>query len=899
MVTMLVSSKLSPSELPCDVIERPAVLKQLSHAAHCSLILLLAPAGFGKTTTARLWLQNEKNIGWYQLDASDNQPQQFMRYFVAAFNQALKGAIGDKTHAAVERCTSIEACVSEVLAILAQHSNHCYLVLDDYHHINNPEIHQSMRFLIKHAPSHLSIVLLSRALPSLNVANLHVQGLIREITSDNLSFDLQETHRFLAQQSSRPIPSQISESWQGYTQGWPAALRLATTQDQLKSSNFQLTSDLVYQLNHDYLWPYLREEVLQTVNQQQQHFLLRCTICNDFNGTLAASITRQPNAQSLIGSLQHSGVFLSRVSGKNNRYRFHSIFADFLTDERQSQLPGEECQLHTLAAQSCLEEAEPTNALNHAHQAKDVELVTSILHQYAWQLINLGEWDVVIQALETLPQSQSIESPKLSLLQAWQAHQQGNTARTTHLLENFAYPQQGVSSNEQGEINALSALLAAERGHCELALELAERALSCIETNQHDSRVMATLAVAQANHQLGHLDRALPLMQQAEKFARQHHLHQQTLVAAIEQSKIFLALSRPKLAYEIQDNAFQFVEHHQLQHLPCFASLVTTRIELLFSWHKLNDIQLCLSRYKALLEAAKAVYYYSIQARLALYQGEPKRTSDWLIQLESALTASPTNTEDMVIAEQVLLICWQATDKTVEIERWLINALRPSSAANAVTQLQWRNIARAQVYLKQLEAATTSCEWLQEQAALHQLVSEKTKNWLMMCLCRIEQKEDTLARKRLLQALTASGESGMIGDFIIDGEALLPFVDDLTSSPKANPIEQRTARKIHQYIKPRNKNMPSFDSQFIQQLIHHNAAPELLKTSPLTDREWQVWGLIHAGHSNEHIAFELDVATTTIKTHIRNIYQKLAISNRKQAISTANSWVKLVTQQNG
>ena len=146
----------------------------------------------------------------------------------------------------------------------------------------------------------------------------------------------------------------------------------------------------------------------------------------------------------------------------------------------------------------------------------------------------------------------------------------------------------------------------------------------------------------------------------------------------------------------------------------------------------------------------------------------------------------------------------------------------------------------------------------------------------------------------LKQALELTNQTGILGNFLIEGTRVGSVLDDLINNELSDLECHRAKQLLKEIASSQRSRSVHFDEDFVDKLIHHPSVPELVRTSPLTQREWQVLGLIYSGFSNEQIAHELDVAGTTIKTHIRNLYQKLAIANRKEAITTAESLLQLM-----
>ncbi|MDE1225977.1 LuxR C-terminal-related transcriptional regulator, partial [Vibrio aestuarianus] len=242
-----------------------------------------------------------------------------------------------------------------------------------------------------------------------------------------------------------------------------------------------------------------------------------------------------------------------------------------------------------------------------------------------------------------------------------------------------------------------------------------------------------------------------------------------------------------------------------------------------------------------------------------------------------------------------LILFWQARGDNEAMQQWLDATIRPEKACNHFSQLQWRNIARCQIHLGLLDEAAQTIAFLQSEATTYQLLTDTNRNLIVEAVLATTLHDDELAKERLKEALKLTNQTGMIGNFLIDGAKIGHLLEKLASRSELGDLERHRAQQLMKEISTTQRSRSvHFDEEFVEKLVNHPNIPELVRTSPLTQREWQVLGLIYSGFSNEQIAQELDVAGTTIKTHIRNLYQKLNIANRKEAISTAENLLQLM-----
>ncbi|EGA69032.1 transcriptional regulator MalT [Vibrio sinaloensis DSM 21326] len=900
---MWIPSKLTRPGRLHNAIVRPRVLDLLQQAPCYKLVLFRSPAGYGKTTMAAQWLSDKINVGWYSIDESDNDSFRFMNYLLQALNKATNNACPNAQKLAEKRqFSSLHSLFGEVFSEMSSFHQECYLVLDDYHLINDEEIHEAMRFFLKHMPDNLTLVVTSRAAPPLGTANLRVRDLMIEIGNELLAFDTEETTRFFNQRVADGIDDTTADNLRSYVEGWPSALQLIALQAQHQHKTLAQSAESFSEFSHAHLWDYLVEEVFDLLDAETRMFLLQCSVLDHFNDELVSTLTERDDALSMIESLNRFGLFIHPLEGEQNWYRFHNLFAEFLTHERSARIPQQETRLHQTAAKAWLKLSSPHQALHHAQKAKNSQLIADILLQYGWKMFNGGELRSVEKAIETLAPEQLYSEPKLCMLQAWLAQSQHRYNDVGDLLSKADEQMKALNvvlnEKEQGEFNALRAQVAINQNEPEKALELAELSLSQVDSTVYRSRIVATSVVGEVNHVLGHLSRALPMMQQTEKLARQYQVYHQALWAMLQQSEILIAQGYVQAAFEVQDNAFKLIEEQQLQQVPLHEFLLRIRAQILWCWNRLDEAEECAYKGLDILghhSPSKHLHSYSMLARIAIGRGELDKAGKFIEQIVHLLKQSTYHVDWTANASLSLILFWQARGDLDSLQQWLETTVRPERACNHFTQLQWRNIARAQIALEQFDKAGETLAFLQQEAQAKDLLTDTNRNLIVEAVLAISQQDEETARERLKQALALTNQTGMLGNFLVDGAKIGHILEKLNHKTELGDLERHRAQQLLKDISTTQRSRSvHFDEEFVEKLVNHPNIPELVRTSPLTQREWQVLGLIYSGFSNEQIAQELDVAGTTIKTHIRNLYQKLNIANRKEAIKTAENLLQLM-----
>lgn len=900
---MWLPSKLTRPGRLHNAILRPRVLELLQQAPSYKLVLFRSPAGYGKTTMTAQWLADKSSVGWYSIDENDNDIFHFINYFIQAINKATNESCPNaQTLVEKRQFSSLQSLFGEVFSELSNYHQECYVVLDDYHLIKENEIHEGIRFFLKHMPDNMTLIVTSRSAPPIGTANLRVRDLMIEIDNDLLAFDADETARFFNQRFSEGVDDTTIDNLRTYVEGWPSALQLIALQAQHNKKTLAQSVESVSNFSNGHLWEYLVEEVFDFLDNDTRHFLMQCSVLSTFNDTLISELTERDDALSMLEYLNRYGLFIYPLEGEQNWFRFHNLFAEFLAHERQARLPQEENSLHHKAAKAWLKLDIPHQAMFHAQKVNDGELLTKIISTHGWRMFNHGELTKLESAINSLSPDKLYTNIKLPLIRAWLAQSQHRYSAVENMLaeakQEIDKRDITLTTNDQGQVNALLAQVAINRSEPEKAFELAELALTQLDSNAYRNRIITTSIVGEVNHVMGQLDRALPLMQQTEKLARQHKLFHQALWAILQQGEILLAQGFVQAAFELQDSAFKLIAEQKLQQLPLHEFLLRNRAQILWCWNRLDEAEEC--AYKGInvlghIDPSKHLHCYSMLAMIAISRGELDKAMRFIEKIQHLVQQSTYHVDWSAHASQSLLLYWQARNDLDAIKNWLDSATLPEKANNHFLQLQVRNIARAEIALEQYDQATITIKFLQSEAKASHLITDNNRNLIIEAVIATKIGNDVLALETLKQALSLTNQTGMVSNFLIDGVHIEHLLQKLSNSASLNELEKHRTLQLLKDISIKQKSRSThFDESFVDQLVNHPDIPELVRTSPLTQREWQVLGLIYSGLSNEQVALELDVAGTTIKTHIRNLYQKLNIANRKEAIKTAENLLRLI-----
>ena len=897
---MLIPSKLSrPVRLEHTVV-RERLLAKLSGANNYRLALITSPAGYGKTTLVSQWAAGMSDLGWYSLDEGDNQQERFASYLIAAIQQATGGHCEASENMVQKRqYASLSSLFSQLFIELSEWQRPLYLVIDDYHLITNPVIHDAMRFFLRHQPENLTLVVLSRNLPQLGIANLRVRDQLLEVGSQQLSFTHAETKQFFDCRLASPIEVAESSRLCDDVAGWATALQLIALSARQRNNATQHSARRLAGINASHLSDYLVDEVLDNVDRETRNFLLKSSLLRSMNDSLIARVTGEENGQMRLEEIERQGLFLQRMDNSGEWFNYHPLFCSFLRQRCQWELAAELPEIHRSAAESWMAQGFPSEAIHHALAAGDPKMLRDILLNHAWGLFHHSELALLEESLSALPWESLLENPRLVLLQAWLMQSQHRYSEVNTLL---ARAEQEMTSEMDaslhGDFNALRAQVAINDGDQDEAERLSTVALEELPLANFYSRIVATSVHGEVLHCKGLLSQSIAVMQQTEQMARRHDIWHYALWSLIQQSEILFAQGFLQAAWECQEKGFQLIREQHLEQLPMHEFLLRIRSQLLWAWARLDEAEAAARTGIEVLsgfQPQQQLQCLTLQVQCSLARGDLDNARNHLNRLENLLGNGAYHSDWVSNADKVRVIYWQMVGDKKSAAHWLRHTPKPEFANNHFLQGQWRNIARVQILLGEFDSAEMVLEELNENARSLRLMSDLNRNLLLLNQLHWQSGNKNEAQRVLLEALQLANRTGFISHFVIEGEAMAQQLRQLIQLNTLPELDQHRAQRILREINQHHRHkFAHFDESFVERLLNHPEVPELIRTSPLTQREWQVLGLIYSGYSNEQIAGELDVAATTIKTHIRNLYQKLGVAHRQDAVLHAQNLLKMM-----
>ena len=878
------------------MVARPHLLARLARDGLRPLTLVSAPAGFGKTTLVSEWLaQRNQSVAWLSLNEDDNDPARFLHYLLAAL-QLHHPQIGETARLLLDapQAPPPKAILTLLLNDLSTLTTPLLLVLDDYHLIHSQPIHEALAFLIDHLPPTLQLVITSRIDPPWPLSRWRVRNQLTEIRAADLRFTADEAAIFLNEVMGLKLTSTAIATLETRTEGWIAGLQLAALSMHGRSDLASFIEHFTG--SHSYIIDYLVEEVLQRQSAEVQHFLLQTSLLERFCAPLCDAITGRNDGQAMIEQLQRANLFLIALDDERQWYRYHHLFAEVLQARLRQSSPASaisaayERASHWFAQQGLLNEAVASALAGTAY-----EQASHLIEANAILIALRGQANTVRRWLHALPTPLRDSRPRLHVAQAAIGMSTGEFTQVEAQLQ-AAETLLSVVATEAPtnqlltiEIMAIRAVLASFIDGAN-ALSMIRQALDALP-EEHILRLPLTQGFAYASCVVGELaaaEQALFALLTRLETAGEHLLGR---IAVFTNLGLVRRLQgRLGQAQQFIQSALALANHegHLLPMGAVFLALGESAL-LLYKQNKLDEAEQTLQRFAALMQQTDSylsqMYAHFYLAWVLQARGDGTAA---MAQLERADTLAKAQLTSFILpmlsAWRVRL--WLQQGNLTAASQWAeaqvdAQPARPLTPF-AVDQLALVRVWLAQKQLGRAEAAVTS---LIEAAATRGLGELLLEVLALQALIFSAAGNETRAFASLTRALLLAEPEGNLRLFVDEGEAMRLLLVALRFwLEKQNRTEQNT--KVLAFLA---QLLLAFSQpQTIEDGKEKRPQPAVKNLiEPLSERELEILRLVNDGLSNSEIAEEIIVTVGTVKKHLNNIFGKLGVGSRTQALVRA------------
>jgi LuxR family maltose regulon positive regulatory protein len=872
----LLSTKLYVPPPRAELVSRPRLVERLRAGLTRKLTLVSAPAGFGKTTLITEWLHSTAPapaVAWLSLEVSDNDAVRFIRYLVAAL-QTINQEVGRAVEPLLgsPQVPALESLVTLLINDFAAIPQSFVFVLDDYHAIHLPAIHQAVEFLIEHQPPQMHLLLSTRQDPPLPLPRLRVGGQVTEIREQDLRFTPRETTRFLHELLGSDLDPNLLATLQARTEGWIAGLQLAALSMRGRSTEQRTAFVQAFSGSHRHVIDYLADEVLAQQPAETRQFLRQTSILERLCAPLCDTLTGRSDSATLLQQLEEANLFLVPLDERRLWYRYHRLFADVLRTDLDADV---EAALHQTAARWFAEHELLSEAAEHALASGDSRAAVPIVAQAAGPAFQAASFTTLNSWLDALPEEALLSHGELATYRGMAAFFTGafdEAVTYAGAAERCFSP--GRPSPSQGRMLCLRAHVRLSQAAFEDAVRIAREATVSLSNQDLLFRSLTLNVLGQALEWQGYLVEAADAYRGGALIGQRAGNQVGALAALTNLLFSLNALGRRREALALSQQVAPDARQSAGKELSLAEGVYLAWSLLSYEGNHLDLAAEQISRVLPLCEQANIsdaiLWGLYIRAKIALARGDLQATRR--ICREGRQQATRLDLDAIHgarFAALEALVCLDEGD-LVACGRLLHTAGRMAAAVrhhwqDSITLARCRLLlaqgqpGEAQALLSDLERQAQQGARSRTLLAIHTL----------QALAHHATGHRTTALDRLSAAVRQAAPEGYRRVFLNEGLALRRLLPQVRSQAPGF---------VDELLAAFGQQSPMTEQKAVQ-------STRLLE--PLTEREIQILRLIAAGRSNPEIAGQLYLSLNTVKWHVKNRYGKLQVSNRVEAAARA------------
>jgi LuxR family maltose regulon positive regulatory protein len=898
------------------VIPRPRLVSLLNgiiQRESTKLVLVSAPAGFGKTTLLATWLkslpENRPPIAWVSLDEEDNDPIRFWKYVFTALDLCQPGLCTSLlTFLHSQQAPRLPYVLTAFINTLTAHTESLLLVLDDYHVITEQATHASFTYLLEHLPPQLSLILSTRSDPPLPLARLHGRGQAVEIRTEQLRCTEEEADAFLTQTMGLSLSASEVRAIEARTEGWIAGMQIAALSMQGRIDPTRILHELSG--SQRCILDYLIDEVLQQQSEAIQVFLLHTSILERLCASLCDQVMGESGSQQVLEHLERANLFVVPLDTQRQWYRYHHLFAEALHYHLEQTWAEEIHTLHLRASQWYARQGHLDEAVQHAIHARAWAWAADLIEQApAPPIWGFNVLEKQRHWLEKLPLEVVQARPRLCLTYAKTLHMIASPTQTETWLQAaeaaLASPTAGLpvpavsTTAEQkarqhwlGELAALHAVhISVYIGDGQAALACCQQALTLLSEQHLAARADVALAQALALYALGDMRAATAYGLQASALAQAAG----NLFSAITMLSVAAHCSfiwgRLHEIQRIAERAAQLVQGPKGLPFPLKSWPLLGRADILVEWNRLDEaLDIALQAIQFGEQTGTTVFSnlgYMALMRVHLARGELDVAHSVLQRAEHALLNVPYPFLHSIFVAVDRVRLWLACGELERAGRWAQELLQQGREPSLMAG-EKENIALVRILLaqKRPEEALSLLDSLLVSAQTGQRWGHAIEMLILQALAyqMCHSREEALAT--LSRAVSLAEPEGYIRRFVDEGAPMEALLSRLRKRERRRRPTPYLDALLAAFAASRDDRAGTCHASGSGQHTEHKLISPLLE--PLSKRELEVLCLLEQGASNQEIAEDLVLTLSTVKSHVRNILLKLGVGNRTQAVKQAH-----------
>jgi LuxR family maltose regulon positive regulatory protein len=920
---VLVATKLHVPRPQPGFVPRQRLSDALGEGLTRGVVLVCAPAGFGKTALLAEWARTgEQQVAWLGLDDGDSDPARFWRCAVAALDRARPGlAARMGSLLAPPAPRSFTGLVAVLINELSADPNpdDMLLVLDDYHLVDSGSVHESVAFLMENLPPSLRVVVSGRADPPLPLARLRARGQLAELRVADLRFTPDEAAALLSETAGPGLPAGAAEVLVGRTEGWAAGLQLAGLS--LRGHPDPAGFARAFSGSHRFVLDYLADEVLDGQAGETRAFLLETSVLDRLSGDLCDAVTGRTRSQAMLQDIERAGLFLVPLDEVRGWWRYHRLFADLLRARLQAEQPERVQGLHQAAAAWCDEHDLADDAVRHALASGEADWAARLVERHVETLLGRSEGETLRRWLSALPDQAVCGRPRLYLARAYGAAMGFQAEALEALLDDAERAQAASGDEPYGDpagqpvsvlanvpagIAFLRASLARLRGDVDLTAGYSRQALAQLRDSDWLMRLFVRWNQAAADWLGGRLGPAesglaevLAELRAADQAVRRVGGDPAEVLSGVDGGAEFFAgflalrvcydLGQVQRAQGNLDTALATYRRALASAGDSGASsyMGLAHVGMAQVLYERNDLAEALDHAtRGVTLCQQLAFTPPLAAGLAIVARIRNARDDAAGAVEAMDEAGRAGLSAQVIAlfnpvpaqrAQLLL----ARGDTRAAAEWTAAAgLKPGDEPDYGREPAYLVLARVLLVQDDPGAALALLQRLLDAADRQDRTGSIVEIQALRALALAASGANAGALGALAEALALARRRGYVRVFADEGAPMRALLAQLSTARYRNshaalPVDAGYLAELLRAC-----------SQLAAAPAAASAVPAVLP-EPLTERELEVLRLIAAGKSNQRIARELVVALDTVKKHVTHVLAKLGAANRTEAAARA------------
>lgn len=899
--SQLLETKFYVPRARSGLVPRPRLLDAVGQGAAGRLTVVVAPAGFGKTTLVSSWVAaGERPAAWLSLDAGDNDPSSFWSHVIGALRRVVPG-IGEDALASLAqpRPAPVERLLASVINDLDGSARDVVLVLDDYHVIDNAEIHRAMRFLLDRLPARLHVVVATRAEPPLALARRRARGELAELRAGDLRFTADEAFTFLTDVMGIDLARGDATALERRTEGWIAGLKLAALSMQARGDVRGFVD--AFSSDNRFIADYLVEEVLEAEGDAVRHFLLGTALLDRLSGSLCDAVTGGRDGQALLEDLERRSLFIVPLDDRREWFRYHHLFAEVLQRQAVARDAGAVRDGHRRASEWYETRGAVHDAVRHAIAAGDAARAAGLLER-AWpekdRSRESARW---LAEVRSVPDDAVRARPVLSMGYAWALLNSGELEAAEPRLRDVERWLQAVGDqpaaasrmlvSDEHRFATLDAELAAARiyltqalGDVPGTLEHAQRALDLTPESDDVARItpMALLALAQWGR--GDLDAAHGTFSRALSLMRRTGRELDVIRGIFVLGDIRVAQGRLREAARTYEDGLREASTGTHASPPETDELYLGLAEVHREWNDLAGATALLDECARAAERSAHVgtrrRWCMAMASIRASVGEPGAALSLLDEGERHRRRDPIPRARPIEAMRARLRLAQG--QVQEAAAWAARA--KVSAGDDLTYLrEYEHVTLARILLARSSGdALPLLERLLVVARTGGRLGSVVEILALRALALHAQGNVRGALDAVAEALSLAEPEGFVRVFLDEGDRMRTLLRQATARGLAGEYARRV---LLAFEAPGTAARTT--SATTSAAASASAPATAGASAALTARELEILRLIAGGLRNQAIADELSISAATVKRHIANAYGKLGAEHRVEALKRA------------